>query len=73
MIISEKSRYLVVPTSASAEKTKVYLKSGEKLLTDLDARVDFANPETVFYYDISRFEERASVSARESLLCRRIL
>ena len=49
MITSEKSRYLVVPTSASAEKTKVYLKSGEKLLTDLDARVDFANPETVFY------------------------
>ena len=56
MITSEKSRYLVVPTSASAEKTKVYLKSREKLLTDLDARVDFANPETVFYYDISRFE-----------------
>ena len=56
MVIDKKSRYLVIPTSGSAEKTKVYLKNEEKLLIDLDARVDFADPETVFYYDVSRFE-----------------
>ena len=40
MVIDKKSRYLVIPTSGSAEKTKVYLKNEEKLLIDLDARVD---------------------------------
>lgn len=56
MLITNKTKYLVIPTSKSAEKSKIYLRSGGKLLSDLDAKVDFANPESVFYYDISRFE-----------------
>ena len=56
MLITYKDKYLVVPTSDSADKTKIYLKSGDRLLIDLDAKVDFENPGTVFYYDISRFE-----------------
>lgn len=55
MIINETSRCLVLPTSKSAQKTKVYIKSGGRLLIDLDVQVDFENPETVFYYDLSRF------------------
>ena len=55
MLINEKTRYLVIPTSRTAEKTKVYIKSGEKLVLDLDVRLDFGNPETVFYYDLAPF------------------
>ena len=55
MLINEKTGYLVLPTSKEALKTKVYIKSGGELLIDLDVKVDFENPETVFYYNISRF------------------
>ncbi len=55
MLITEKSRYLVVPTSRSAKRIKIYIRAGEKLLIDLDASVDFKAPETVFYYDLGRF------------------
>lgn len=66
MLITNETKYLVIPTSKSAEKSKVYLKSGGKLLLDLDAKVDFANPESVFYYDISRFEGLDIEVAHES-------
>ena len=66
MLITNKTKYLVIPTSKSAEKSKIYLKSGGKLLIDLDAKVDFANPGSVFYYDISRFEGLDIEVAHES-------
>ncbi len=54
MIINQSSRYLVVPTSQRAEKTSLLIESDVPLL-DLDVKVDFAHPETVFYYDLAPF------------------
>ena len=53
MIISETTRYLVVPTNERTNVTKLRLYDGERLLIDLDAKVDFACPESVMYYDLA--------------------
>ena len=53
MIISKTTRYLVVPTNERADVTKLRLYDGERLLIDLDAKVDFASPESVMYYDLA--------------------
>lgn len=53
MIISETTRYLVVPTNERADVTKLRLYDGGRLLCDLDAKVDFACPESVMYYDLA--------------------
>lgn len=55
MLITEQTRYLVVPTSQKAEVSKIYIKANGKLLLDLDSKVDFKEPETVFYYDLRHF------------------
>ncbi len=55
MIIDEKNRYLVLPVSEKTAASKVYIRSGDKLLLDLDVKVDFSNPESVFYYDLKPF------------------
>lgn len=55
MLITESTRYLIVPTSSSAPVSKLRLFSGERLLLDLDAHVDFALAETVMYYDLRPF------------------
>lgn len=55
MVITEKSRYLVIPVSKKAEKSKLYIREGRQLLIDLDVHLDFAAPETCFYYDLARF------------------
>lgn len=55
MKITEKNRYLVIPTSMDADKTKVYIKNGEGFLLDLDVKLSFEKPDSVFYYDLSPF------------------
>ena len=55
MLITESTRYLIVPISSSAPVSKLRLFSGERLLLDLDAHVDFALAETVMYYDLRPF------------------
>ncbi len=55
MKITEKNRYLVVPTCKTAELSKVYIIMGEKLLLDLDVKLSFENPDSVFYYDLKPF------------------
>lgn len=66
MLITEQSRYLLIPTSKSAPKTKVYLREGDSLLLDLDACVDFTAAETVFYYDLTPFMGRNLTVSHES-------
>ncbi len=57
MLITSNTRYLVIPTSREAKKSPLSLFDGE-LLIDLNVRVDFARPETVFYYDLSPYMGR---------------
>ncbi|MCI8386977.1 MAG: hypothetical protein HFE63_00730 [Clostridiales bacterium] len=55
MFISDSTRYLLVPVSKAAPVTKVRLYDGERFIIDLNARVDFAAAESVFYYDLSPY------------------
>jgi len=66
MLINQNTRYLIVPTSRSAKKTKLRLKANGRLLLDLDVLFDAENPETVFYYDLTPFMGKDVVTYHES-------
>lgn len=55
MIITEKNRYLAVPTRREVEAKRVYFYNGDTLLRDVLVCVDFENPDYVAYYDMISF------------------
>ena len=55
MIITEKNRYLVIPTKRTAEQTRIYFYHDGKLVRDLFACIDFEAPDYIAYYDMKSF------------------
>lgn len=55
MLITNDNRYIVLPVSKEADKTKLRISQDGKLMLDLDIKLDFRNPESTMYYDLVHF------------------
>lgn len=49
------SRYLVLPTNRHAKTKRLEFYHNDKLIYDLDIKLDYKLPEQLFYLDVSRF------------------
>ena len=49
------SRYLVLPTNPHAKTKRLEFYHNDKLIYDLDIKLDYKFPEQLFYLDVSRF------------------
>lgn len=57
MVITEENRYLVIPVRRDAAETRIYFYSGDRLLRDIIACIDFEKPDYTAYYDMKTFAD----------------
>ena len=58
MLITKEMRYINLPSSRTAEKSRLYFYENSKLVFDIDVCLDFENPDCVMPYDIGNFIDR---------------